>query len=41
MSALRWLVFHHDKDTNTVMVSFGLPGLQKEDVKIEMCTTAY
>ena len=27
---------HHDKDTNTVTVAFDLPGLQKEDVKIDV-----
>ena len=34
MSACAGLDVHHDSDTNTVMVSFDLPGLQKEDVKI-------
>ena len=27
---------HHDKDTNDVNVTFGLPGLQKEDVSIDV-----
>jgi HSP20 family molecular chaperone IbpA len=41
MSACAGLDVHHDNDTNTVMVSFDLPGLQKENVEIEMCTTTY
>jgi HSP20 family protein len=27
---------HHDKDTNNVNVTFDLPGLQKEDVSIDV-----
>ena len=33
---MRRLGVHHDKDTNTVAVSFDLPGLQKEGVKIDV-----
>jgi HSP20 family protein len=35
---VRRLDVHHDKleDTNTVMVSFDLPSLQKEDMKIDV-----
>jgi HSP20 family molecular chaperone IbpA len=27
---------HHDKDTNNITVTFELPGLQKEDVSIDV-----
>jgi HSP20 family protein len=27
---------HHDKDTNNINVTFELPGLQKEDVSIDV-----
>jgi HSP20 family protein len=27
---------HHDKDTNSINVTFELPGLQKEDVSIDV-----
>lgn len=27
---------HHDKDTNNVIVTFDLPGVQKEDVSIDV-----
>jgi HSP20 family protein len=36
LTVARRMDVHYDKDTNSVNVAFELPGLQKEDVSIEV-----